>query len=148
VGGDLCRIKELFVAESFDQVVCNPPYGSIGSGRQNPGDEEAVARHEIRCDVAGVVQAVAFCLSNRGRASFVYPAGRAAGLIFSLRQYRLEPKRLQIVYSYPGGKGRLILLEVMKNGGEELTIEQPFYVYQRQNGDYSLEMQKMYEKNV
>jgi len=33
-------------------------------------------------------------------------------------QYNLQPKRMQMVHSYPGGVGRLVLLECIKNGGQ------------------------------
>lgn len=148
LNGDLCEIKNLVAAESFDQVVCNPPYGSLGTGRQNPGDEQAVARHEIRCDLNNVAKAIAFCLRNKGRASLIYPADRAAALIDTLKKNRLEPKRLQIVYSYPGSSGKLIMLECIKNGGEELTILPPFFIYEKKNGGYSPEMARLYEKNM
>lgn len=112
--GDLCEMKNLVDSESFDQVVCNPPYGSIGQGRQNPIDEQAIARHEIQCKLTDVVKAIAFCLKNRGRASLIYPADRVAGLIHALKSKKLEPKRMQVVYSYPGSSGKLVLIEAMK----------------------------------
>lgn len=146
--GNLRGIDTLFEPESFDQVVCNPPYASLGSGRRNPNDEQAIARHEIQCELADVVQAISFCLKNRGRASLIYPAARAAFLVYTLKENRLEPKRMQIVHSYPGSTGKLVLIEAMKNGGEELTILPPFYVYTQQEGEYSPEMAKLYEKNV
>ncbi|MBC8318110.1 MAG: tRNA1(Val) (adenine(37)-N6)-methyltransferase [Desulfobulbaceae bacterium] len=145
--GDLRRIDTLLDPESFDQVVCNPPYGSPGSGRLNPGDEQAIARHEIQCELSDIVQAISFCLKNRGRASLVYPADRAAVLIQALKNKRLEPKRLQVVHSYPGSSGKLVLIEVMKNGGEELEILPPFYVYTKQGGEYSPEMAQLYKRN-
>jgi tRNA1(Val) A37 N6-methylase TrmN6 len=146
--GDLRKIDTLLEPESFDQVVCNPPYGSLGSGRLNPDDEQAIARHEIQCERADVVQAISFCLKNRGRASLIYPADRAAGLIHALKSRRLEPKRMQIVHSYPGSTGKLVLIEAMKNGGDDLAILPPFYVYTKQGGKYSPEMAKLYEKNI
>ena len=146
--GNLRRIKKLTAAERYDQVVCNPPYGSRGSGRQNINDEMAVARHEIVCNLEDIVQAISYSLRNRGRASIIYPADRAARLINTLQENKLEPKKVQTVYSYPGCNGKLILVESVKNGGEELTILPPFYVYTKRNGGYSPEMAKLYEKNM
>lgn len=146
--GDLRKIDTLVKPESFNQVVCNPPYGSLGSGRQNPDDEQAIARHEIQCKLTDVVQAISFCLKNRGRASLIYPADRVAGLIHALKSKKLEPKRMQVVYSYPESSGKLVLIEAMKNGGEELAILPPFYIYTQQEGEYSPEMAKLYEKRL
>lgn len=142
--GDLRRIKDFFSPEAFDLVVSNPPYGKFLAGRQNSVDEQAVARHEIKAGLEDVINAASFVLKNRGRAAFVYPASRLAVLIAALKKKKLEPKKLQIVYSYPGSEGKIVLVEAVKNGGEELQILPPFFVYEKQNGDYSPEMSCLY----
>ena len=145
--GDLRKISSLFEPESYDQVICNPPYGGPDSGRQNPGEEQAIARHEIQCELIDIVQEISFCLKNRGRVSLIYPADRAAVLLHALKNKRLEPKRMQVVHSYAGGNGKLVLIEAIKNGGEELEILPSFYVYAKKGGGYSPEMAKLYKKN-
>ena len=145
IRGDLRKIKEVLSAGSFAQVVCNPPYYKCGSGRCNPDSEQAIARHEIMADLEDTVKAAFFAVKNKGRVAFIYPAERGAALLTSLHRHRLEPKRLQIVYSYPGGPGRLILVEGIRGGGEELQILPPFYIYQEPNSrQYSPEMAALY----
>lgn len=144
VQGDLCHIRSLFPAESFDKVVCNPPYGKRATGRRNPGPEQSIARHEVKAELADIVRAIFYSLKNRGRGYVIYPASRAAVLLAALKQQELEPKKLQIIYSYPGGAGKLVLVEVVKNGGEELAVAAPFFVYQKPGGDYSTEMARLY----
>ncbi len=145
VEGDCRQINELVKPGSFSWVVANPPYRRPETGRLTIGDEQAVARHEISVDLSGVVKAVSFALKTRGRAALVYPAARAAALITELKNERLEPKRLQVVYSYPGGEARLVLVEAVKGGGEELAILPPFYIYQEPDGEYTPGMAKLYE---
>jgi tRNA1Val (adenine37-N6)-methyltransferase len=145
IQGDLRQIKDIFPAAYFDRVVCNPPYGKIGAGRQNKADEQLIARHEIKANLADVIRAAAFVVKNRGRVVLVYPASRCAALLAELRFNKLEPKRLRIVYSYPDSPGKLVLVEAVKNGGEELNVLPPFYVYQEPNGEYSPEMAACYE---
>lgn len=142
--GDLQDYAQLLHAEEYDWAFCNPPYRKSGSGRINPKEEEAIARHELRLDLSSVVAAQSYCLKAKGRAVLVYPAGRMAVLIGELKATGLEPKRLQVVYSYPGGQAKLVLVEAIKKGGEELTILPPFYVYKYRNGPYSDEMQRLY----
>jgi tRNA1Val (adenine37-N6)-methyltransferase len=143
--GDLRAVHDLFPPETFDWVVCNPPYGKLAAGRINPADEQAVCRHEMQAELADVVRAIACTLKNRGRVALIYPAGRAAVLLAALKAARLEPKRLQIVHSCPGSQGKLVLVEAMKNGGEELTILPPFFIYEGPDGPYSAEMARLYE---
>lgn len=142
--GDLRCIEKLLPVGVFDLVVCNPPYYGLGRGHQNPQDEQAVARHELKASLPDIVQAAAFALRTKGRLVMVYPAARGAALLASLRQRGLEPKRLQAVYPFPGADASLLLVEALKGGGEELTVLPPFYVYTHRGGGYSPALAAMY----
>ncbi len=142
--GDLRQIDKSITAGQFDWVISNPPYRKMGTGRINIEPEQLVARHEIKADVAGVVKAAVWALKNKGRAAFIYPAVRGATVLYELKKEDLEPKRMQIVYSYPGSPAALLLIEAVKGGGEELTILEPFYVYRELEGEYSPEMAACY----
>lgn len=144
VEGDCRHLADHVPAGAFDWVVMNPPYRKRESGRQNPEDEVAQARHELTLTLDQAMTAMAFALKNRGRAVVVYPAERLATLVAAMKAQCLEPKRLQMVYSYPGEAGRLVLVEAMKNGGEELAVLPPFYVYQAPGGAYSEAMAALY----
>lgn len=144
IEGDCRAPNDLIKPGKFDWVVSNPPYRKTAVGRQNLCGEEAVARHEISVDLAGVLEAAATALRTKGRAAIVYPASRGAALIAGMRQARLEPKRLRIVYSYPGGEGKILLVEAVRNGGEELQVLPPFYVYTQKDGVYTHEMARLY----
>ena len=145
IQGDVCAIGSLLAPESFDLVVCNPPYRKIDSGRINQDDQAACARHELTAVVEDFVRAAAFCVKNRGRVVFVYPAVRCNTLLSALQQHRLTPKRLQPIYSYPGSaSARLVLVEAVKNGGEQCDILAPFYIYEHKNGDYTPAMLALY----
>jgi len=144
VEGDCRQMDTLVAAGSFDCLACNPPYRKVASGRANPQTEQALARHELLADLGAVVQAAAFALKNRGRAAFVYPAARAATLLATLQSHAFAPKRLRVVHSYPGDTGRLVLLEAVKNGGEELVILPPLFVYQEKGGEYAPETASFY----
>ncbi len=142
--GDVQEIRERIRAESFDLVLSNPPYRTLASGRQNPEDEEAIARHELRVDLDGVLAAASYAVRNRGRTAIIYPAQRLAELLRKMGRNSLEPKRMQTVHSYPGAPARMVLLEAVKNGGEELQILPPLFIYREKGGEYSLEMSELY----
>jgi len=144
INGDLRIIDRFVQAGIFDWVVCNPPYRKTGSGRINPASEQAMARHELQADLKTVVAACSYAVRTRGRVAVVYPASRGVSLLQEMRGHGLEPKRLQVVYSYPGSEAKLLLVEAVKGGGEELVIAAPFYVYQEKDGSYSPEMAACY----
>lgn len=127
--GDVKSIETLVGPGEFDVVVFNPPYRKIKSGRINPDQQKAVARHEIRATIADFVAAASYVLRKSGRVSIIYPAARIVELIARMRSAHLEPKRLQIVHSHKMSGGEFVLIEGIKGGGEELEIMPPVFIY-------------------
>jgi tRNA1Val (adenine37-N6)-methyltransferase len=147
VEGDLCTIKASFPAESFSRVVCNPPFYTSGSGRESTDRQSLIARHQVCSSTDQVMAAASWVVKNRGSVCVVFPADRLVELVGSMVTAHLQPKRMQMVYSYPGKKGtaRLVLIEAIKNGGPGVTILPPFCIYQKKNGAYTNEMQRLYD---
>ncbi len=143
--GDVRFIGRYVDAESFDLVVCNPPYRKIGSGRVNRTGEAAIARHELKANLDDMLAAAAFSVKNRGTVVFVYPAVRLASLVAGMHGHALAPGRLQPVYSYPEAEqATLVVVEAVKNGGEGCDLLPPLYIYAGKNMGYSPEMEKIY----
>ncbi len=74
IKGDIRRIRELVAGESFQQVMCNPPFYPAQSGRISKNREAAMARHQGNGGLVDFLRAARFALVNRGRASFISPA--------------------------------------------------------------------------
>jgi len=144
IEGDCRRIATLLPQGSCDWVAANPPYYPTGSGRHHPETQRAKARHEILGGIGEMAQAAAFALKSGGRAAFVYPAARAETLLGVLRENGLAPKRLQMVHPYPGAEAGLVLVEAVKDGGEELAVLPPIFICQEKGGAYTVEMAAMY----
>ncbi|MCL1981320.1 MAG: methyltransferase [Proteobacteria bacterium] len=143
--GDVRAIAASVPPESVDLVVCNPPYGGRKTGRLNQDRQAASARHEVRGGIEDFVRAAAFAVKNRGRVVFVYPARRCNALFAALQAHRLTPKRLLPVYSSAEAtQACLVLVEARKNGGEQIDILAPFFIYQH-DGEYSPAMRALYE---
>ena len=133
----------VFAPESFDLVLSNPPYRKPGAGRINPDNQKALARHELAASVGDVFEASRRLVPTGGRVAVIYPATRLANLFSSALTRGFAPKRLTIIHSQPGGRGRLVHLECLKGGGEDLKIEAPFYIYD-EPGRYSEAMQRLH----
>ncbi len=146
IHADVRAIRETLPAESFDLVVCNPPYRKCGSGRISRESEAAIARHELKADLADMLDGAVYSVKNRRPVVLVYPAVRFAHLIALLTERKMALKRVQPVYSYPeDNQACLVLVEAVKNGGEECCLLPPFYIYSEKNGDYSPQMQRLYD---
>ncbi len=143
VQGDIKKAGELFAPASFDTVTSNPPYMTARHGLVNPDIEKAAARHEILCTLEDVVRAAAQLLRVGGHFYLVHRPFRLAEIIRTLSQYRLEPKRMRLVYPYVDREPNMVLLEAVRGGRARMTVEPPLIVYERP-GVYTREIHEIY----
>ena len=142
---DVRKIKDAFTQGSFDVVVANPPYRKINSGRINTDRQKAIARHEIAGTIEDFLRAAGYVLRPGGRACFIYPATRMVELLCSMREALVEPKRLRMVYSNQDEAGQFVLVEGVKEGGEELAVMPPLFIYEKKGG-YTAEMAGIFKE--
>ena len=143
VTGDARRIKDIFPAHSFDAVTFNPPYRKINSGRINPDQEKAIARHEIKGSLKDFLQAAKYLLKPAGKVFTIYPAKRLAELVSCFRAYSIEPKRMKFVFSNMESAAEFVLAEGRKDSREELKIEPPLFIYDK-NKRYTEQMNTIF----
>ena len=128
--GDLRQAASAYEAGSFDVVTCNPPYMRPDSGKINHTDSLSIARHELLCTLENVVENAAFLLKSGGRFYIVHRTERLADLIYLMKQFRLEPKRMQLVHPDAGRAPKLVLVEGQKDRKSGLVLMEPLYVNQ------------------
>ena len=117
------------LGENFDMVTCNPPYMKVTDGKFNETDEMTVARHEVHCTLEDCVKEAARLLKFGGRFSLIHRADRLADIISFMRQYQLEPKRIQCVHPSKDMPPNLVLLEGAKGRKSGLKFLPPIYLY-------------------
>ena len=101
-------------------MTSNPPYMIGQHGLRDPDMPKAIARHEVLCNLKDVVSQASKVLKERGRFYMVHRPFRLAEIMNVLTKYRLEPKRMQLVY--PLDKNRepnMVLIEALKGGNSE-----------------------------
>lgn len=128
-------------------VVSNPPYRELHSGRLNPEVGKAVARHELLANLGDVVRAAAQLLPLKGRLALIYPARRLAHLLGEVTRGGFAPRYLTLIHTTLNSSAKLVHLESVKGGGEELLVSKPFAIYQGE-GIYTPEMAAMYGESV
>lgn len=143
IQGDIKEAGELFAPASFDTVTSNPPYMIGQHGLTNPDIEKAAARHEIFCTLEDVVRAAAKLVRPGGKFYMVHRPFRLAEIIRTLSEYKLEPKRMRLVYPYVDREPNMVLIEAMRGGKPRMTVEKPLIVYERQ-GVYTPEITEIY----
>ena len=143
VTGDIREAGSLFAAASFDVITCNPPYMIGQHGLVNPEDAKAIARHEILCTLEDVVRQAAGLLKSGGNFFMVQRPFRLVEIMVLLRQYRLEPKRMQLVYPFVDKEPNMVLIEANRGGKPRMTVEKPLIIY-REPGVYMPEIYELY----
>ena len=143
VAGDIKEAGAIFGPASFDVVVSNPPYMTGSHGLVNPNEAKAVARHEVLCTLEDLVRETAAVLTSRGRFYLVHRPFRLAEIMGMLMKYRLEPKRMRLVYPYVDKEPNMVLLEACKGGNPRIQVERPLIVYERPNV-YTDEIREIY----
>ena len=143
VTGDIKEAVDLFGAASFDVVTSNPPYMTGNHGLTNPGEAKAIARHEVLCTLDDVVRAAAGVLKPNGRFYMVHRPFRLAEIFGVMSKYKMEPKRMQLVYPYVDREPNMVLIEALKGGRPRITVEKPLIVY-KSPGVYTDEIYDIY----
>lgn len=143
VTGDLREADKFFDAASFDVVTCNPPYMIGQHGLANPDAPKAIARHEIMCTLEDVVRNAARLLKPGGSFCMVHRPFRLAEIITVMTKYKLEPKRMKLVYPFIDQEPNMVLIEGCRGGKPRMTVEKPLIVFREPNV-YSDEMYDVY----
>jgi len=143
VTGDIKEAKNLFPKASFQVITSNPPYMIGQHGLVNPHSEKAIARHEVLCTLEDVIENAAALLVPGGHFYMVHRPFRLAEIMTTLVKYRLEPKRMQLVYPYIDKEPNMVLIEAARGGKSRLHVEKPLIVYEKP-GVYTPEIYDVY----
>lgn len=128
---------------SVDSVCVNPPYMKDTTAIKNPDLPMAIARHELLTDLETVINIASRLLKESGKFFMVHRPSRLSEIFASMRQNRIEPKRLRFIHPYIESKANLVLIEGAKGSGVWLDVEPPLVVYKDKNV-YTDEVLKIY----
>ena len=143
VEGDIKDASKIFGASSFHVVTTNPPYMTAQHGLTNVYEAKTIARHEVLCNLEDIIRESARLLMPGGRFYMVHRPFRLAEIISLMVQYRMEPKRMRLVYPYVDREPKMVLIEGLRGGKSRMTVEKPLIVY-KEPGKYTDEIYDVY----
>lgn len=143
VEGDIKEAAGIFPKAGFDAITCNPPYMIGEHGIANPSSALSIARHEVMCTFEDVTSNAAALLKPGGKFFLVHRPFRLAEIIVTLTKYKLEPKRMQLVYPFADKEPNMVLIEAVRGGKSRMTVEKPLIVY-KEPGVYTDEIYDIY----
>jgi len=141
---DIKKVSQEFVLESFDTIITNPPFYSLGTGRRNPDSENAIARHELKGTLSDFLTGSSFLLKSGGIFFAVYRPARLVDLVSEMRKNKIEPKAFQFVHPNKTEAANIVLVEGVKGAGTETKILSPLILY-KENGKYTEQANAVFE---
>ena len=128
----------------YDIVTCNPPYFKYKEGSLiNQNKNKMIARHEVCTNLEEVIKISSYILKTNGTMALVHRPERLMEILFLMRKYNIEPKKMRFVYPKEDRDANMVLIEGSKNGKIGLRMLAPLIIYNN-NGDYTEEVRKMF----
>ena len=141
------NINDVFTVipkDSADVVLCNPPYFPVTpQSQKNPNQYLAIARHEIKTNLAMVAHQMSGLLKMNGHGYLVHRPDRISEILRTLEENRLVPKRLRFIYPKPDRDANMVLIEVIKDGNPGGQKVIPPLIVSDDQGNYRSEVRKL-----
>lgn len=141
--GDLRDLPKETGHGVYDAITVNPPYMPLNGSDLKMNPHQAMARHEIGCTLEEVIHTCFKLVKPGGKVSMVHKPQRLGDIMFLMRQYRLEPKRIRFVHPRAHLEANMVLIEAMREGKPEVRLLPPLIVY-NENNSYCPEILDLY----
>lgn len=114
VNKELQGIHKIIGENTFDVVVCNPPYRILDDKQKiNEKENIAIARHEVKVTLEEIIAEASRLLKFGGNFYIVNQEDRLVDMLTYLRKYKLEPKEMKVLLNK---KGNMVMLKAKKGG--------------------------------
>ncbi len=126
----------------FDVIFSNPPYIKAQAGHLSLSPEKSIAKHELKCDIFGIMQKTEELLKKKGRAYFIFTARRKQEFERAVKKNRMNIKTVRFVYPRKGGQPNFFLTECGFLGGEKKVLK-PLVLFDAQR-NYTPEVRDIF----
>lgn len=145
INENILNLKKIYQNQTFDAIVTNPPYKKKDTGIINESEKKIISRHEISATLEDFIKISSNLLKDKGSFYMVHRPERLAEIMTLMKDYKLEPKVLRLVFPNAESEPNLVLIKGVKNAKSFLKIEKNLVVYD-ENGNYTQEILKIYNK--
>ena len=142
---DVKELTNIYETDSFDLITCNPPYFKVTENSNlNNNTIKTKARHEIDINLEDILKLSKYLLKNNGNLALVHRPERLTEILLKMKEYNIEPKKIQFVYPKRNSESNILLIEGTKNGNPGLKVLPPLYVHS-EDGKYLDEILNMFQ---
>ena len=126
----LCTdVREYIPSTEAELIFTNPPYMKTDSGKKNLTEKKNIARHEVNGDIYDFCRSARRMLKFGGNFVAVYRPDRLIDLIDAMRNSKIEPKRMTLVYADTDSEPSMALIEGKAGGRSGLLLTKPLIIY-------------------
>ncbi len=144
INDNMKNIKKHFSPNTFDVILCNPPFFKYTENSNiNKVEQKLIARHEKEIKLEEIVQIAKTYLKNNGIIAIVHRTERFVEIVELFKKYSIEPKRIQLIYTTKDKDSKMFLIEGRKNAHTGLKILKPLVIHE-DNGEYREEIKRMF----
>lgn len=144
INDDVKKIDQYFKYGFFDVIVSNPPFFTVHEQTKKNDDlHKTIARHEVKLNIEDIIKIASLYLKNNGILGIVHRSDRLIEIIELFRKYKIEPKKIQLIYPKNNTNSNIVLIEGRKNGNMGLKILSPIIAH-NEDGSYSDEVMKYF----
>lgn len=137
---DINNYQKNVESDYFDVITCNPPFFEyIEHSKVNENEQKTKARHDVNLTLEQLFKIARKLLKNNGVIAIVIRPERLVEVLTVMKEYNLEPKKLQFIYPNKEKDANILLVEGKKNGNKGIKILPPIYAH-KENGDYTEEI--------
>lgn len=149
---DRVQIKELDINEatkalgynSFDIVVCNPPYTKESAGALSNSEHVNICRREVRVTLDKIIENASKLVKSGGYFYIIHKAERLAEVIKLMIDNNFAPKLLYNVHPKQHLDADTIIIQAKKDANQNMKIK-TIVIYENDN-TYSEFAKKLYKK--
>jgi tRNA1Val (adenine37-N6)-methyltransferase len=123
-------------------VVCNPPYFKVGQGRLSPIEQVSVAKHEISCSLAQLLETCRAVLAPGDGVALIHASAREQEILDGLQRGGMGACKVRPVLPLPDRPSTRVLIAATQ-GAPPSVEELPALLVELEPGNYALEMRRV-----
>ncbi|MCC3161139.1 MAG: tRNA1(Val) (adenine(37)-N6)-methyltransferase [Mollicutes bacterium PWAP] len=121
-------------SDKYDLIICNPPFYMVENHKKRKGNEWIeIATHEIKMTLEDLIKGSTKIIKQKGYLTIVEATERLVDVFETLRKYKFEPKRVQMIHPRTFQKSNLVLVEARFNTGYGTKFLNNIYLHPDSN---------------
>lgn len=122
INDDVKNIGNYFEKESFNIIMCNPPYFEYNGKMVNNVPEKMIARHEVMLKLEDIFLIAKDYLENKGILYIINRPERLDELFVLGNKYNLNIKEVQLIKTKEEASPSIVIVKCIKNSKNHVKI--------------------------